>query len=142
MTSLTPSTSATWPHGSSAVIYGNGGDDTINVGGDGDVTVFGGVGADTIDVSADHASILGGLGADDITVDTTGAAAGGDDVTVYGGNGINDAGDEGDTIAVTIDDGQTAHVYGNAGDDTITLDGAAVNRMSSAARATTRSTST
>ena len=47
--SVTVSDAPQWRHdGDTATVYGNGGDDTINIDGDGSATVFGGAGDDTI----------------------------------------------------------------------------------------------
>ncbi|WP_182085671.1 calcium-binding protein [Aureimonas sp. ME7] len=107
--------------GDSAVIYGNAGEDVITVTGLGNATVFGGADDDQITFTGNSASIVGGLGGDTLTVTTAGSDA---TVTVVGGNGTTDAADGDDIISVTLttaDD--TAVVYGNGGDDEITIDG-------------------
>lgn len=108
----------------SALIYGNGGADRIVVTGNGDVSVFGGLGNDTVDVTADSALVYGGLGGDTITV---ALATAGDSATVYGGNGADDTADGADIISVTGGAGTSATVYGNAGNDVVTLDGGATS---------------
>lgn len=106
-----------------AVVFTNAGNDTITLMGKagGTSNVNAGIGNDTITDAgaADGAhTVAGGLGTDTITLD----AAGLDSVVVYGGQGSTDTTDVADTIAVT-DAGSlaSATIYGNAGNDTITL---------------------
>jgi len=112
-------------NGGSSLIYGNGGDDNIDVTVNGGTTVYGGVGSDAIDVNltsaASKAVIYGGpnstvVGAlnDIITVVGTGSA------TIFGGAGITDSVDGADSIT----GGAGADlIYGNAGNDTIATGG-------------------
>jgi len=104
----------------SFVIYGNGGDDVIDV--DlivaGTATVFSGAGNDTVDIDVQQGNVVayGGDNNDVISV-TTDANA-----TVFGGAGAFGPADGGDNIV--IDDlaggpNQSFVVYGNAGNDTI-----------------------
>lgn len=98
-----------------AVVYGNGGDDVIGVNAF-ESTVYGGAGDDEITMyGGDSTLVFGGTGEDSITLN------GVDDATVYGGNGMADAADGDDVI--TINTGGDSHfdVYGNGGDDTITV---------------------
>lgn len=103
---------------SSATIYGNGGDDTITVSGDGSATIYGGAGIDTITVEAHDGLVVGGLGADIIEVTASSADATFD---IYGGNGTSDPTDGGDTITVDLLVDSTANVYGNGGDDDVSV---------------------
>lgn len=121
-----------------AFIYGNGGDDNIILAGtgsgNGEIHAFGGAGDDTIAGNAggttagfvgDGSEIYGGLGADVINVGVTGSGAA---ITVFGGNGSNDAADGIDNITVALTGtgatAQTAEIYGNGGNDIINLTGA------------------
>jgi len=97
------------------LIFGNLGDDTIVSGGGSD-TIYGGQGNDDITLgagtSADEVSVYGGLGED-----TVNAASSTGSVTIYGGNGSSDASDGADDLT-----GSTTTenlIYGNGGDDTI-----------------------
>ncbi len=104
-----------------ATVYGNGGDDVITVVGTGTADIFGGQGNDTVVAELNGGSVVGGLGSDTITVATVGEDA---SVTVVGGNGTNDPADGADTITVNFGSaGDTATVYGNGGNDTITFTG-------------------
>jgi len=102
----------------SAVIYGNGGGDTISVTGGGDVTVYGGAGDDSITSAAGDGVYVGGLGRDTFTITTAGDEA---SVTVYGGNELSDTIDGADVINVTLTGDDTASIYGNGGSDDINL---------------------
>ena len=98
-----------------AVVYGNGGADTITLStaAAGLATVYGGAGNDTISGSNTSYTpvIYGNDGGDTITnVNGTGNA------TIYGGSGIADSLDGADSI--TVGTGSTV-VYANAGNDTI-----------------------
>lgn len=103
----------------SAFVYGNGGNDSIDIDVDDAATVFGGVGDDSITVTSDEGaavSVVGGEEEDTITI----TAADGD-VTVFGGTGGADSTDGDDSIAVgTLGGGvDTALVFGNGGQDNI-----------------------
>jgi|GEM_PF-1654058 len=104
----------------SAKIYGNAGNDTIDVddtAANETVEIYGGLGNDDIEtdvgVATATAKLFGNTGNDSIDAD---AFLG--DVTIYGGNGVADSTDGSDVIDVGI--GSTI-VYANAGDDTINL---------------------
>ncbi len=101
-------------------VYGNAGNDVITFG---TVTASGntvmgylGLGNDnyTSGAAAGNLVLAGNSGADTLTLtNMTG------DATVYGGNGIVDATDDGDTFAL----GQgNQTIYANSGDDTVTMD--------------------
>jgi len=123
-----------------AVVYGNGGNDTVVIGGTagGQFEIFGGQGNDTIGGAAggvgsigSGSSVVGGLGLDVINVElvnSTAAGAGPATVTIYGGNEATDAADGADTITVALTGtgatAQSVEIYGNAGADAITLTGA------------------
>jgi len=103
--------------GGTAVVYGNAGADTITLTGSVRSTVYGGVGNDTISVTlagtdtANGALIYGGSAdSDSITV----VSAAGQNSTIFGGSGINDAADLADTIVGG--DGNEV-IYGNGGAD-------------------------
>ncbi len=85
--------------GGSVLLYGEGGDDTLNVGAN----------------TPDYATVYGGAGADDIHVHADNSAY------VYGDNSSASAGDGNDTIDVSVWNGG-ATVYGGGGDDGITVD--------------------
>lgn len=112
----------------SLFVTGNAGNDTISVGGTTPITgsssVFGGIGADLIGVTASGGNhlIAGGSSAGSTDVDTiTFQGTGTANVTVFGGTGVNDANDGRDVINVSVAGG-TAEIYGNAGDDAINLE--------------------
>jgi len=121
----------------SFLVYGNAGNDVVNqasgVAFDSQsfATVFGGKGADQIILTNGGANnnvgaklaIYGGentaaQGNDIITVQNGGTGAA---TTIFGGQGAADANDGADTI--TFNGGGLVNIYGNAGDDTITLGG-------------------
>ena len=131
--------------GGTAVIFGNGGDDTITVGNTANLdststaTVYGGFGNDQITMSGTKAalSVVGGEGSDTITVSNTGTTfiAGGnlagadqsldraDSITVNGSGGtiaiFSNLGN--DTVSATgLQDSTTIQIYGGKGSDTIT----------------------
>ena len=108
-----------------ATIYGNGGDDVITVVGTGTADIFGGQGDDTVVAELNGGSVVGGLGSDTITVNTVATAESENaSITVVGGNGTTDPADGADTITVNFGAaGDTATVYGNGGNDTITFTG-------------------
>ena len=127
--------------GDAATVFGNGGDDVLGFTGTGQVTAYGGQGNDiiagaaedgTVDGSiaasiTDGSQILGGLGIDTINVSVDGAGATpevGANATIWGGNGTTDPADGADIIDVAIATGNTATIYGNGGDDVITVTGA------------------
>jgi len=105
-------------------VTGNAGNDTINItGSTGSASVYGGNGADTISLAASAGANLmaggssaGNTDADTITFTGTGAA----NVTIYGGVGVTDTNDGVDNITATLATG-SAFIYGNAGNDIITL---------------------
>ncbi|PZO79239.1 MAG: hypothetical protein DI629_09915 [Mesorhizobium amorphae] len=105
----------------SAAIYGNAGDDIINVFGAGDASVYGGRGDDQIFASINGGTVVGGLGTDTINVVAAGADA---SFSVFGGNGTADPTDGADIINVTLLADSKAEVYGNGGADDINLLGA------------------
>ena len=105
------------------LIFGNGGNDSINAGAGAD-TVYGGTGNDTIDGGAGQDSLHGDAGNDVIStgIDTVNDVAYGGlgDDTIYGGGGIDALfGDEGNDTIIVGATGQ-ALVYGGDGDDSIT----------------------
>jgi len=106
-----------------ALLLGNQGDDQLNAIGS-SVRLYGGAGIDDINLTnTDEDSlslIVGGLGADEIVVGTGYAG----DITIFGGNGTNDTVDGADDITINLVDGATATIYGNAGEDDITVTGA------------------
>jgi len=118
------------------LLYGNQGDDTL-IGGGGNDRLFGGMGDDTItgqnsedDADENALRIRGGNDSDTIVVagavDATAFTATGEfegAATIYGGNGFNDSADGGDSISVSLADDATAVIYGNGGDDEITVIG-------------------
>ena len=131
--------------GGTAVIFGNGGDDTITVGNTANLdststaTVYGGFGNDQITVAGTKAtlSIIGGEGSDTITVSNTGTTFitggnlsgadqsldGADQITVNGSGGtiaiFSNLGN--DTVSATgLQDSTTIQIYGGKGSDTIT----------------------
>lgn len=113
-----------------AVAYGNAGNDTIEIRGGTGTTqnVNGGRGNDTITDNGAAAGthvVAGGWDADTITLTSLNNTT---SVTVYGGNSLTDSVDGADTISVT-DGGAlaTALLYGNAGNDTITVDNSDAN---------------
>lgn len=101
-------------------VYGNGGNDVINgnLGFGGFADVYGGQGDDTIAVNGTYGSanitITGGVGADTLSSNSDGH------VTIYGGNGLTDAADGADTI--NFNGAGQFDVYGNGGNDVITGD--------------------
>jgi len=118
------------------LLYGNQGDDTL-IGSGGSDRLFGGMGDDTItaqnsedDADESALRIRGGNDTDtivvggvvdsnfDITTDGFEGAA-----TIYGGNGLNDSADGGDSITVSLADDASAVIYGNGGEDEITVTG-------------------
>ncbi|WP_279477947.1 calcium-binding protein [Aureimonas sp. SK2] len=105
-------------------VTGNAGNDTINVTGlSGTSSIYGGVGADSITVAATGGNhlIAGGSSAGNTDADTISfTATGASNVTIFGGVGITDTNDGVDTITVTQTTG-SAFIYGNAGNDVITL---------------------
>ncbi|MEP1442921.1 MAG: hypothetical protein ABJK39_07915 [Hyphomicrobiales bacterium] len=128
--------------GSTGVVLGDVGDDTItldgfsSVGNSGAGTVSGGDGADSIALSASSnignsasstGTVLGDLGNDTITLDRSAVGNSGAG-TVSGGDGS-------DSIALTNGSvlaegaGSTGQVLGDAGQDTIFLDGSTVGRF-------------
>lgn len=115
---------------STAEVYGNGGNDEINLLGTagGTYSVFGGAGNDNIGGAGagagtvgDGSVVYGGLGNDIINL-TIAQADGA--ISVYGGNGQADAADGADTITVALTADQTAEIFGNGGNDTINVSGA------------------
>lgn len=118
--------------GGSAVIFSNGGNDDIDLNGafDTQFSVYSGQGNDNIaGIIGGDSEIYAGLGLDvvDVTVDGDGSS-----VSVYGGNGSADAADGADAITVTLGANvgagagtlrQTAEIYGNGGNDVITING-------------------
>ena len=121
--------------GDAATVFGNGGDDLLVFNGTGQVTAYGGQGNDIIAGSADGSvaasitdgsQVIGGLGTDTINVSVDGAGATpevGANATIWGGNGTTDPADGDDIIDVAIATGNTATIYGNGGDDVITVTG-------------------
>lgn len=118
----------------SNLIYANGGDDAITIGGAAasgstaatSSTVYGGAGNDSliVDVAAVYTALVyGGSGADNLNLSAGGGVGG--NQTIFGGNGEADSTDGADTIVTGTG---SATIYGNAGNDTITLtaDGAGV----------------
>lgn len=125
------------------LIFGNTGNDTL-IGNGGSDRIYGGQGNDiialtgidaaanpTIDVDAVQSLAVGGLGSDTIVV--AGATAGPDtaatptgfftgSVTVFGGNEAGDPTDSADNISVSLAGDASALIFGNGGNDTITLD--------------------
>jgi len=105
----------------SASIYGNAGDDLINLRAEGVASVYGGTGSDVIAVSslADTArvQIFGGPSAAGTleSLSVAGLAAGAA-ATIYGGTGINDSADGADLITGGASNDT---LYGNGGNDTI-----------------------
>lgn len=110
----------------STTAYGNAGNDTFTGGATtaGNVqTIYGGVGNDSITSGAGVATATTMLyGNTDNDVINNGAWLG--DATIFGGNGIADSSDGGDTI--TLGQGSTL-VYANAGTDTVSLTGGLAN---------------
>ena len=115
--------------GDAATVFGNGGDDLLVFNGTGQVTAYGGQGDDIIAGSADGSvaalitdgsQVIGGLGTDTINVSVVGTEA---SATIWGGNGTTDPADGADIIDVAIATGNTATIYGNGGDDVITVTG-------------------
>ena len=130
--------------GGTAVIFGNGGDDTITVGNTANLdststaTVYGGFGNDQITVAGTKAAlnIIGGEGSDTITVSNTGTTFitggnqsgdqsldGADQITVNGSGGtiaiFSNLGN--DTVSATgLQDSTSIQIYGGKGNDTIT----------------------
>lgn len=121
-------------------VFGNGGDDIIG----GTATagaattfanntvanIFGGAGSDSIAIGFDTATsakgvvtVYGGEGGDSISVLNTGTT------TIYGGTGAGDSTDGADSIALGASGG-TITVFGNAGNDIISGNGAAGNATS------------
>lgn len=112
----------------SSTVYANAGDDTVTVTtiteDDAELFINGGIGEDTI-TAADFttgteatATILGGW--DDDTISVTSDTAD-NAVTIYGGNGSTDTVDGADTITIEATAETNFTVYGNAGDDEITV---------------------
>ncbi|HZY67601.1 MAG TPA: hypothetical protein VFE52_03395, partial [Devosia sp.] len=114
------------------LILGNQDDDYITGNGGSD-RLFGGQGDDTIyavgDFDTDEGTstlIYGGLGEDTIYAGSYGfgpVVGSEGDYTIYGGNGSADADDEDDVINVALNEGGSALVYGNGGDDEIIING-------------------
>jgi len=110
----------------SILVEGNLDNDVISINGDGEITVYGGEGDDVINGGAgtltlnDDSAIYGGAGEDQIT-----ATVAGDNVSIFGGNGLGDTADGGDAITLTMTTGGEATVYGLGGDDTIIINGTA-----------------
>lgn len=109
--------------GSTATVFGNIGNDVITLGGEqvsaGQYTVYGGQDDDQISGTVgDGSQVYGGIGADSINLVAAGENA---SVTVYGGNGISSAEDGGDSIVVGLSEGHIASIFGNGGDDAITV---------------------
>jgi Ca2+-binding RTX toxin-like protein len=101
---------------STAFVYGQGGDDTINVTSElfpngNNASVFGGSGEDTITVTNMESARIDG-GADNDTINVTPATGG--EALVLGGTGD-------DTITITSDANADVTIVGGAGDDTIVL---------------------
>ncbi len=101
------------------LIYANAGNDLITLNTQKDVSVFGGLGNDTIASAATlkgNLFVAAGTGADSVTLTVdTGSA-----VTVFGGMGEADSTDGADEIRVNVISGTAnAVVYGNAGNDLI-----------------------
>ncbi|HEY8592009.1 MAG TPA: calcium-binding protein [Sphingomicrobium sp.] len=131
-------------------VYGNGGDDVIygNHSGTGSLAAYGGLGDDDITLYSGSADsdlvVVGGKDADTIDVETYGNA------TIWGGSASNDPLDTSDVITlnghgglysvygnggedditVDIDDGASAMVHGGADDDTIVATSAAADALS------------
>lgn len=115
----------------SFLVYGNGGADQISQGSNGSngtvfdatsaVTVFGGKGADSINLTTASNKgsllVLGGEDADTIKILNTG------NTTIYGGTGAGDSADGADSIGLA-GSGGTITVFGNGGDDFINGDAA------------------
>jgi Ca2+-binding RTX toxin-like protein len=99
--------------GSASAVYGNGGNDLIQVVGD-LMTLSGGDGNDTIIMTTSGGSqLVGGLGNDGIQITRSGTVTGGD--TVWGGDGADTLHAYvglGDTLATPLE------IYGGAGADT------------------------
>jgi len=107
-------------------LTGNAGNDTIVLtASTGSASIYGGIGADTITASASAGNnlIAGGSSTGSTDVDTiVFNASGTANVTVFGGVGITDTVDGADSITVNgLAAGSTAFVYGNAGNDTISV---------------------
>lgn len=108
--------------GGTAMIFGNAGNDVINLQTDGAASVYGGLGTDNITITSTAATtarvnVFAGpsdAGGTDI-VDVTGMAAG-TKATVYGGNGLIDAADGADRLLGGASDDT---IYGNGGNDYI-----------------------
>lgn len=103
-----------------SLIYGNAGDDTINVtvNGAARTDVFGGIGTDGITVnfasSAGRAQIFGGTQAAGAAENITITGAG--NTTIFGGNSLTDTVDGADNITASTGNDL---IYGNAGNDVI-----------------------
>lgn len=105
----------------SGTVYGNAGNDTIEMNTDGAsaASVYGGIGNDTIrnnGTETGSLTLFGNAGNDVLNLANGGSFGG--SVTVYGGNGTADSTDGNDTI--TLGTG-AALVFANAGNDAITL---------------------
>ena len=102
----------------SALVYGNAGNDDINVGiiaSGATQTIYGGLGDEDLDVGAlvGNAVIYGNTGADDLNVSNATITS---SVSIFGGNSSADTTDGADTITLGAGD---ATVYSNSGADTI-----------------------
>ncbi|WP_294646225.1 calcium-binding protein [uncultured Aureimonas sp.] len=118
-------------NGHTVTIYGNGGADDINVlgAGGGEYHIFGGADADDISGAVGTGSMIyGGAAGDTINISVVNPASGQASVTVFGGNGVGDTSADIDNITVTLSgtgtSAQLATIYGNGGNDVITLAGA------------------
>jgi len=112
----------------SYLIYGNAGNDTITAGAlesNTATTVFGGRGADSINVAAQTATnanfaIYGGEDGDAITISRT---SGTGSLTIFGGTAAADSADGNDSIALGTANVGTINVYAAGGNDIVTSDG-------------------
>jgi len=96
-------------------VYGNAGDDQLNVFSSGNNSVYGGLGTDIIVVNGGGNNLVtgGSSDTDAITIEGNG------NNTVFGGSTTTDTTDLADTIRVTGTGNNL--VYGNAGDDNVTI---------------------
>ncbi|WP_152048578.1 beta strand repeat-containing protein [Aureimonas psammosilenae] len=107
--------------GGESSFFTNAGNDVVTAGlsNDASLTLNAGTGDDTATITgtADTSAILtGNAGADTFTYTGSG------DVTVYGGNGVEDAANDVDAINVTLNAaGGSAAIYGNGGADNLDL---------------------
>ena len=121
-------------------IFANGGNDLVDAtavgafGTGANVSIYAGIGQDTVSVGSVSATagskgstifVAGGEGSDNITVNSNGAT------TIWGGASQNDAADGADTIGIY--GSGTSFVFGNGGDDVITV---GVNLQDASTKAT------